>query len=69
MGILDTAFVVVAVVGISGFILLLFILWWAVRSLEVSLQYELNLYTEEQNYEADFQVQRPSTGSHRDHDA
>ena len=49
MGILDTAFVVIAVAGISGFIFLLFILWWFVKTLEVSMQYELNLYTEDKD--------------------
>lgn len=65
---LDTIIVIAGGVCVATFIVIVGIIWWTIRSLEISLQYELNLYGG-RNYEADFQVQYPSTRSHRDHDA
>jgi hypothetical protein len=65
---LDIIFLIVGAVCVVTAIVVVGIIWWAVRSLEISLQYELNLYGG-RNYEADSQVQYPSTERHRDHDA
>jgi nitrogen fixation-related uncharacterized protein len=41
---LDTVIVIAGGVCVVTFFVIVGVIWWTVRSLEISLQYELNLY-------------------------